>query len=205
MGKAEAEEKAVVKYDKSRLEANVRLGMRGVDSMDILPPQILLTQKLSDFSQFVDKDGVQAKVGQYFHTGKSEIYDSFECHFLFAAKGTYISKQKPEEGKKFQYKVLGVLADDLSLFAQVFRSSALFALSKLFTAVISQKRPMFSFLCRMETKELSGDKGDWFVPVLRLKGEVEDPAKLVFLEEQAKAVDLRSEVEDEDAAIQAKS
>ena len=193
MVKEEKEEKALVRYDKARLEENVKVGMRSIDSMDIRPPQMLLLQALSDFSQCIDKSGLQAEVGQFFHTGKMEIYDSFECYFLFVTKTQYVDRRKPEEGKKDQYNVIGVLADDLTLFAETFRSSALYALSRLFTSVISQKRPMYSFLVKMETKKLSSDKGEWFVPVLRILKEEADPEKLMLLEGKAKALDMRSE------------
>ena len=187
------EKKTLVSYSKARLEQNVDVGMRGVDPMDIRPPQILLLQKSSDLSQFIDGKGRQAKVGQFFHTGKNQIYDSFECYFLFAAKSKYVSKQKPQEGEKDQYKSIGVMADDLTLFAQVFRSTALYTLSRLFSSVKTQRRPMYSFLVKIETKELSGELGTWFVPVLRILGKEADVNKLLILEEQAKALDLRTE------------
>ena len=193
MAKEEKTRKAVVKYDDARLERNVNVGMRGVDPMDIRPPQILLLQKPSDLTQFIDGKGRQAKVGQFFHTAKMEIYDSFECYFLFAAKSKYINKHKPQEGEKDQYKAIGVLASDFSLFGETFRSSALFTLSRLFSAVKAQKRPMYSFLVKIETKMLSGKKGDWFVPVLRILKEEADAGKLVLLEDQAKALDMRTE------------
>ena len=185
--------KDLVVYGKARLEANVKVGMTKVDPMDIRPPTILLTQKSSDMSQFVDFSGKQAKVGQFFHTGKSKIYNTFKCYFLFAAKSKYIDRRKPDEGEKDQYRALGVLAEDLSLFAMVFRSSSLFTLSPLFGAAASMRRPMFSFLCEIETKKLSGEKGDWFIPVLRIKGPVNDPQKLMMLEEQAKAFDIKAD------------
>jgi hypothetical protein len=46
----------------------------------------------------------------------------------------------------------------------------------------------------METKELSGAKGDWFVPVLRIQGEETDESKLKILEELAKGYDQMREV-----------
>ena len=187
------EEKSLVTYDKARLEANAKVGMSKVDPMDIRPPTILLIQKSSDMSQFVDFSGKQADIGQFFHTGRSVIYNTFKCYFLFAAKSKYVDKRKPEEGEKAQYRALGVLADDLSLFAMVFRSSSLYTLSPLFSSVASMNRPMFSFLCEIETKKLSGDKGDWFIPVLRIKGPENDPQKLMILEEKSKAFDTRAD------------
>lgn len=189
------EEKSLVIYDEKRLEANAKLGMSKVDPIDIRPPQILLVQKSSIIDTFVDKSGKHPRVGQFFHTGRNEILDSFGCFFLFAAKSKYIDRRKPEEGEKSQYKALGVMADDYSLFGMTFRSSALFTLSRLFSSAVSQKRPMFFFLCRLETKMLTGEKGDWFVPVLRIIGNEENPEKLIFLEEMARSFDQRAKEE----------
>jgi len=185
--------KALAVYGKDRLEQNARVGMKGVDPMDIRPPQILLAQALSDFDQLTDQDGKQAKIGQFFHTGKLKIYNSFECYFLFAAKSKYINRRKPEKGELDQYKVLGVMVDGLSLFAMTFRSSSLYTLSPLFGMATSRKRPMYSFVCEIKTKMLSGEKGDWFIPVLRIKSPEKNPEKLVLLEEQARKFDLRTE------------
>jgi len=187
------DKKAIVKYGESRLKANVKVGMRGVDPADIRPPRMLLLQKSSELSQYVDVGGVRAKVGQFFHTGKLNISDTFQCYFVFAAKTKYTDKRKQEEGEKDQYQAIGVMADDLSLFAMVFRSSSLYTLSPLFSVAASLSRPMYSFLCEIETKELSGDKGTWFIPVLRIKKPEKDPGKLVLLEEKARALDLRAD------------
>ena len=187
------EKKAIVKYGESRLKANVKVGMRGVDPADIRPPRMLLLQKSSELSQYVDTDGIKAKVGQFFHTGKLKIYNTFQCYFIFAAKTKYTDKRKQEEGAKDQYQAIGVMVDDLSLFAMVFRSSSLYTLSPLFSVAASLSRPMYSFLCEVETKELSGDKGTWLIPVLRIKKPEKDPGKLVLLEEKAKTLDMRSD------------
>jgi len=193
MGKEQREEKAITKYDEARLAQNRALGMRGVDPIDIRPPSILLAQKLSDFSLMVDKNGKTAKIGEYFHTGKLAIFKTFECYFLYAAKSKYIDRRRPEEGEKDQYKTLGVLASDFSLFAMTFRSSALFCLSSLFGIAAANKRPMFSFLVRMETKEISGEKGTWLVPVCRIVKPEDDAEKLLLLEDQARAFEKRGE------------
>ncbi|HUV42287.1 MAG TPA: hypothetical protein VMY36_00005 [Patescibacteria group bacterium] len=207
MSKKEPEEKAIVKYGPDRLAENAGVGIKGVDPADIRPPQILLTQALSDPDDFKDKEGKQAEVGQFFHTGQFKIYDSFECYFLFAAKSKYIDKRKPKEGEKDQYKVLGCLVDDISLFGMTFKASSLFALSKLFSSVISGKRPMYSFRCKIETKMVSGEKGDYFVPVLRSLWPEDDPEKLIFLEDMAKSFDARGPeaVEEEEEEIKSES
>ena len=193
MGKSKKKEKSLIVYDDKRLEANAKLGMSKVDPLDIRPPQILLVQKSSIIDDFVDKEGNHPSVGEFFHTGRNEILGSFDCYFIFAAKSKYIDRRKPEEGEKDQYKALGVMADDYSLFGMTFRSSALFTLSRLFSVAVSQKRPMFYFVCKIETKMLSGEKGDWFIPVLRITGHEDNPEKLVFLEDIAKSFDARTE------------
>ena len=60
------------------------------------------------------------------------------------------------------------MKDDLTLFGMNFRSSSLYALSPLFTAVSSLRKPMFCFEITMETKELENDKGKWLIPVVRV-------------------------------------
>jgi hypothetical protein len=187
------EEKSLAVYNDKRLEENAKLGMSKVDPTDIRPPQILLVQKSSELDDFVDKDGKTAKIGQFFHSGRTCILNDFECYIIYAAKSKYIDRRKPEQGEKDQYKALGVMSDDYSLFGMTFRSSALFTLSKLFSSCVSTKRPMFSFLCKIEVKMLSGEKGDWYIPVLRIVKQEADPEKLIFLEEMAKNFDMKAE------------
>ena len=186
--------KEIVKVDEARLAENQQVGMRGVDSADIMPAQILLKQKSSDAELYVDQEGNEAKIGQFFHTGKLKVIDSFECYFLFAAKSDYLDKRKPDEGRKPQYKALGLMAADMTPFAMTFKSSALYALGKLFGAVVGFKRPMYSIKCLVETKKLSGDKGDWWIPVVRVAGPVNDPELLAELEKTALVFDEKADV-----------
>ena len=193
------EEKAIVVYGKDRLAANASIGMKEVDPMDIRPPQIMLIQKSSTLSDFIDKSGKQAEVGDFFHTSRFEILKEFEAYFIFAAKSKYISRIKPEEGEKEQYKVLGCMADDFSLFGMTFRSSALYTLSKLWSTAMANKIPMYSILCKIETKKLSGEKGEWFIPVLRIVKLEENADWLIFLEDLAKGFEVKGpELTEED-------
>ncbi len=184
----------IVKYGAEELAKDSMIGLSKVPMEDIRPPQILLIQKSSELADFVDTQGKQPALGQFFHTGKMQILDTFKCYFLFCAKSKYISKIKPEEGEKDQYRAIGVMADDLSTFGMVFRSSALFALSSLFTASISQKRPMFSIKVKIETKDLQNDKGKWWIPVCRIEEPEQDYEKLGVLAELAKRYDRKADV-----------
>ena len=175
----------LVKYGEAELKKDYMVGLSKVDLLDIRPPQILLIQKSSDLENFVDTKGNKPQLGQFFHTGKFEIMDSFECYFLFASKSKYTSKIKPEEGEKDQYKAIGLMADDLSIFGMIFRSSSLYTLSGLYTACLSQKRPMFSIKVKIETKDLQNDKGKWWIPVLRITDFENDPTKLDILHKHA--------------------
>ncbi len=183
----------IQKYGEAELSRDFMIGAGKIDMADIRPPQILLIQKSSDEEAFRDSDGNKPSVGQFFHTGKMLILDSFECYFLFAAKGKYVNKNKPEEGAKDQYRTIGVVAGDLSTFGMVFRSSALYCLSPLFTAFLSQRRPMFSIRVRIETKTLENNKGKWYVPVCRVLGPEGDFEKLKTLSELAKRYDQKAE------------
>jgi hypothetical protein len=192
MSKDKNEKKDLMVYDNKYLADSAGLGMKNVDPADVRPPQIRLIQKSSDQYLFKDKDGNQAKVGQFFHTGRLEILDSFEAYMIYAAKGKYIDKRKPEQGEKDQYNAIGAMADDLSLFGIQFRSSALFTLSPLFTATHAMKRPMYAIKVRYERKELTNKDGTWWIPVMRVIGQEEETDKLGELERQAVIFDMRS-------------
>jgi len=189
----EEKKKELVLYNKEYLQGQQGVGMSRVDPKDIRPPEVRLIQKSSDFNSFADSHGKVPITGQFFHNGRLEIFDSFECYLIFAAKSTYIDKRKPEEGEKEQYRVIGAMADDSTLFGMVFRSSSLYTLSPLFTATVAGKRPMYSIKVKFETKELQGEKGTWRIPVLRIIGFEEDSKKLRELEEMALRYDLNAD------------
>lgn len=193
MSEKKEDPKELVPYDTKTLSKLQNIGMSKVDPLDIRPPVIRLVQKSSDVSSFWDTQGNVPKVGQYFHTGRLAIMDTFECYILIAGKSNYIDKRKPEEGEKPQYKAIGAMGDDLSLFGLTFRSSALYGLSPLFSATIALKRPMFSIKLKFETKELEGEKGKWFVPVVRVQGGETDQEKLNTLFQLAKQFEAKVE------------
>lgn len=205
MAKTKKDEKGIQVYDADRLAKNANVGMSRVDPEDIRPPQMLLIQKSSTLEDFKTSEGQTPKVGNYFHTGELKIYDDFECYFIYAAKSEYLDRRKPKEGRKAQYRALAVTADDLSLFAMTFRSSALYALSPLFGIAKAQKRPMYSIKCKVETKMLSGEKGDWYVPVVRIEKLETDSGTLVFLEDMAKNFNVRTDEDKEVADVRENS
>src|SRR3990167_3145453 len=176
--------KKIITYNNERLHQMAHVGMKSVDPRDIRPPQILLIQSNTNTREMVTPAGKFPFAGQYFHTGKLEIHDEFECYFIHAAKGTYIDKRKPEAGVKNQYQVIGVM-DDMSIFGILFRSTSYWTLSKLFSISVSQNRPMFSMRVKMEKKELENSQGKWFIPVCRIMGVEADSSKLSQLEEIA--------------------
>lgn len=194
---AKKSENQITKFDKDKLKKLSRVGMRGVPSEDIRPPKMLLMQKISDREAFTDSEGNQPKVGQYFHTGTNTIHDEFECYFIMATKGTYIDRRESEKQgqdvEKDQYVVIGIMKNDMRPFGMNFRSSSLYTLSSLFTAAASAQRPMFSFLIKMETKELSNENGNWLIPVARIVGQEEDEDKLNTLMDYAMQFDVKSE------------
>jgi len=157
----------------------------------IRPPQIILIQSNS---KVVDSEGKKIEAGKFYHTGKLKVMDSFNCHFIYVKKDSFVDKRGGGDGQlKPRFVAIGV-DDELSLFGMIFKNTYLYTLSSLFTAVASNQKPMFVFKCKMETKELSGVKGDWFVPVLRIQGEETDESKLKILEELAKGYDQMREV-----------
>jgi len=178
-------EAALVKYDAERLRRNQGVGMKGVDPKDIRPPTILLMNPLSKVESFVDKDGNNPKAGEFFHNGTLRILPEFECYFIWAGKGEFRDKRFPEKGVQQMYRAIGMMVDDFSIFGMSFKVSSLYTLSPLFTAVSANKRGMYSIKCKIQSKFISGKKGDWFIPTLSVVGFEEDPARLVILERMA--------------------
>ena len=169
------------------------MGMKGVDPADIRPPQIILVQKSSDLEALVDQQGKHPKIGQFFHTGQGKIMDRFDCFFLMAQKGTYVDRRKEGNPTLDQYTALGLMAEDLSIFGMHFRSSALYALTKLFTAVVGLKRPMFSIMVTMGVKELKGEKGTWWIPTIESWKPIDEGDVLIELEQVAQKFDKPAE------------
>ncbi len=186
MDKKENQKTNIVPMDASWNKDRMYMGMNGVDPNDIRPPQIILIQKSSDLENLKDMNGNIPKVGQFFHTGQGKIMDSFECFFLSATKGIYVDRNKDGHPVRDQYTAIGLLSDDMSIFGYNFRSSALYALSKLFTAVVGLKRPMFSIRCTIGVKELNGDKGKWWIPVIENWKPEDNGDTLIELEGIAK-------------------
>lgn len=186
--------KEIAVVSDQELTEMARVGMTKVDPMDIRAPQILLAQKLSDFGSLMQPDGEVAEIGEFFHTGKMRILKTFECYFLFAAKSTYTDKRHPEKGDLDQYKAIGAMGDDLSIFGMIFRSSSLWALGSLFSVAVSNNKPMFLYRCRVETKTLQNDKGEWLIPVVRVLEEEKDPAKVIVLVNLARGFDDNADI-----------
>lgn len=185
-------DKAITKYNNEYFQKIYMLGLK-VDKEDIRPPQIILIQSNS---KVVDNEGKKIEAGKFYHTGKMKVMDSFKCYFIYVKKDTFVDKRGDGEVKP-RMVAIGV-DEDFSLFGMIFKNTYLYTLSSLFTAVASNKKPMFVFKCRMETKELSGAKGDWYVPVLRIEGEETDEEKLRALEELARGYDQMNKVDIKD-------
>jgi hypothetical protein len=195
-------ESALATLPKDFLQRFSGVGMRNVDPMDIKPPMCLLVQKISDTSQMVTAEGDKPVPGDFFHTGKNEIYSFVECAIVYAAKSQYTDKNHPEKGLQNQYRAIAVSLDDLKEFGLVFRSTAEHALSSLFSKATSANRPMFSFMIKIESKKLVNSKNqEYFIPVVRVEQPIDDSIMLQDLYQIAKKFDKEIktvEVEDEE-------
>ena len=201
----EAAEKALAELPPDFLKNISGVGMKNVDPMDIKPPMCLLVQKISNISEMVTLDAKSPRPGQFFHTGKNEIYDYVECAVVYAAKSKYIDKNHPEKGLQDQYKALAVSLDDFKVFGLLFRSSAQYALSPLFSKAASSNRPMFSFQIRIDSKLLVNAKNqEYFVPVVKIDQLISDQKMLQDLYKIAKKFDRdvqTTNIEDEEEEI----
>ena len=173
--------------------ADLKVGMQRVDPSDIRPPAVLLRQKSSEAEAYKDAKGKMAKLGEYYHTGRQTIMDKVGCYFVFAAKSMAKNKRKPDEPEKPLYRAIGCMADDLTPFSMIFRSSSLYTLSPLFTYAVSHNKPMYAVQCTLTTKELSNTEGSWHIPVLSIEGIETKDAKLDKLYELAKQLDSKAQ------------
>src|SRR5258708_29834288 len=57
-----------------RLKGMGKMGMKGVEVEDILPPRVVMIQGVKDRSELQDMEGNETKDGQFFHTSKRAIY-----------------------------------------------------------------------------------------------------------------------------------
>lgn len=186
-------EKALTVFNDERFEKDARLGMSKVDPMDIRPPSIMLRQKTSEPELFKDGKGKLAEVGEYFHAGRCKVLPSFECYFVFAAKSEKVNKYRAEDGPQEQYAAIGMMADDMTPFSMLFRGTARYALSPLFTATVSLHRPMYAIKVRVESREIHGEQNTWSVPVVKVQGPETDQEKLATLYELAYKLDSNAD------------
>lgn len=190
---AEEEGKQTALVALESLRSMAGMGMSHVDKADIRPPQVLLVQKSSNLDEMVDITGAKPSFGQFFDTGARKIMDSFDCYVVFAKKGTWVSRRKPELGEQDQYSMIGVMKESRRVFGMLLRSSARFALNNLFSTAIDQRYPMFAFNVHVETKKLSNNEGEWVVPVFRV-GQLEaDGEMLSYLMNVAKQFDSQAD------------
>ena len=178
--------------------ADLSVGMTKVDPADIRPPAILMRQKSSEADAYKNSKGEMAKLGQYYHTGRQTIMDKVGCYFVFAAKSMAKNKRQPAEPEKPLYRAIGCMADDLTPFSMIFRSSSLYTLSPLFTYAVSHNKPMYAVQCTLDKKELTNTDGSWHIPVLKIEGIETEDAKLDKLYELAKQLDNRITVGEAD-------
>ena len=191
-----------------RLKGMGKMGMKGVEVEDILPPRVVMIQGVKDRSELQDMEGNETKDGQFFHTSKRAIYSKFEGYIVYVKKGTWVDKQHPDWGELDKFDAIGVLKDDLTMFAITFKKTGRKALSSLFTAVTSTGQPMFCFNLSFESKILhgvdrkTGQPLEWFIPVVRVGKPEEDPMVLGTLLKIASQFDAKPDVEfdDEEAA-----
>lgn len=195
--KKKGEETQLIVQNRGKLASMSGIGMENVDPIDIKPPQILLVQKSSNIGEMIDRNtGKTPLFGQFFHTGKQEILDFFDCYFIYAAKQEWIDRRKGGEPVP-QYAAVGMMIEpdkSLSLIGMKFRKTSYYALSSLFTQATSQKLPMFMFKCHVTSKLINGQKGDYHVVSVKTDGIEEDEITFRELYDMAAKFSEKSKV-----------
>lgn len=198
MSNDKKESNELVAFGSDQLKAMQNVGIKNIDMKNVEPASMFLMQKSSTLTDFVDIDGMMPSVGQFFYNGSLQIFNEFECNVVYIADSTYVDKRKPELGELPERVMIGVVTGMDLLFGMRFRGSAYRSLNTLIIASKAQQRPIFSFKVKMESKELSNDKGVWYIPVVRILGPEEDEDKLNQLAELAFGFDQKAYKIDEE-------
>lgn len=171
----EKEETGIIPFDDQMLQDFMGYGLKGIDMSEVPPAQLLLMQNSSTRDAFVDNDGNVPEVGQFFFNGNLTIFDEAEVYVISAKKSKYIDKRTGEE--KDERLVVGLIEEQI-LFGMRLRGSAINSLNTLITTTVSRKKPMCVFEIHLESKQLSNDKGTWYVPVFRVGKQIDDMRKI---------------------------
>lgn len=183
----EKADKALQTLDDMR--KNLSMGMKQVDPNDIRPPRVILVQNIKDKTELKDNSGKECPDGSYFNSGTNEIFEKLDCYFIYAKKGVHVNKLHEDWGELPKYDAIAVNTKG-KMFAITFKNTSRNALSKVFTAVSSQRYPMFAFKCSLETKMISDDGKSWYISVVRV-GEIEpDQGRLNRLMKMAQRFDI---------------
>lgn len=185
----------------SELKGMVMTGMSRVDPFDIKPAEIKLIHPLTKVGQLRDKDNKNPKPGQFFHTGTLQIIDGdtdsgvegvgIACRIVCAAKEVVTTHFDNKEEEKEQYRVIGVMDSNDSLFSFIFSGQGIHSLGKLFTVVYSQEIPMFLFPITIESKYIEARFSFW-KPVLRIGiADLKESERSAKLYDLAKRFDVK--------------
>lgn len=176
-------ETAIQKLDEQYFKDYANLGMETVTPDDLSTPTLNLIQSNSKVR---DESGRPYTPGDFYHTKTKKIYKTVDVAFLQFSKGDYPS-YSDKSVLVHTYVYYGVTLPDMEPFKIYLRNAGIGEAKKFNTDVVSMKRPLFALNVTLSSREINGDKGDYFVPQFKINGVHVNPNAVMTLQELAQA------------------
>lgn len=173
----------LAKIDEQWLRENAKVGVEHVSQADLPTPLVQVVQGGSK-NAFL-KDGTRAPVGTIYYDGKQEAYPKFPCVF-FSAKKDKVYATDGSGNLVDAWVLVGATEGDWKPFLFLCRSTHILHAGAFVGRVVTSGYPMFAKKVVLETKLISGDKGDFYIPVFRDDGIRDNKDELLMLRDLAK-------------------
>lgn len=156
------------------------LGLEDVRKDDLPIPTLRLVQKSSDEATLVD--GSKADTGDFYFGSLSKSWKSPEVIFLKAKKIQLHSKYKNVDEDR--WAMLGVMPDlDYAPFMLFTPVTSNKSAASFIASVIASKRPIFSFKVKLESREIDGDKGKYYIISFKNFTPIDDEGEYKMLKD----------------------
>lgn len=190
--------KEIVKLDEAYFRDNLNVGMEQVSQEDVPMPTLALVQSNSKMK---DEEGRPLIPGKFYYKGTGKVYDSVDCAFLVFTKKdapSYANKDVLERVHIF----MGAMLPEMEPFLYYFRGWGLSGTTGSRFVIGRQKSmkvPMYALKLKLTSEAKSNDKGDFYIPVIKVMGVNENAEQVLVLEDLAKrfAGKLDSKIEEE--------
>ena len=177
-----SENKALANLGKEYYRDNANVGLEDLGTEDIPIPSLSVIQSSSKLR---DDEGRPYAPGNLYYKALKKVYTEVHCHILVIQKKdlpSYVDRETLER----TYIFIGVIDPVMMPFIMYNKSSSYFSARQFIGEVKARKLPMYALDVTITTEKRSNDQGEWYVPVFNVAGLIDDPEKVVTLENLAK-------------------